>query len=102
EVTERRAQRGIPAFGGEKIWWTGGELNSRHRDFQSGAVWRGVEPAHWDWYRFRPRGSVRPVERSRTTPLPGMPFARLRFAFTLCQHWERGYFTPLQATPGRW
>jgi hypothetical protein len=38
EVTERRAQRGIVAFGGVKKWWTGGELNSRHRDFQSRAL----------------------------------------------------------------
>jgi hypothetical protein len=35
EETKRQAQRGIPAFGGRKKWWTGGELNSRHRDFQS-------------------------------------------------------------------
>jgi hypothetical protein len=26
---------GILGFGGRKKWWTGGELNSRHRDFQS-------------------------------------------------------------------
>ena len=38
EVTNRQAQRGISAFGGAKKWWTGGELNSRHRDFQSRAL----------------------------------------------------------------
>ena len=76
-------------------------MNSRHRDFQSRALVRGLEPDPWDWYRFRPRGSVRPVERSRTTPLPSMPFARLRFAFTSCQHWERGYFTAPPAHAGR-
>jgi hypothetical protein len=38
EVTKRQAQSGIPAFGGRKKWWTGGELNSRHRDFQSRAL----------------------------------------------------------------
>jgi hypothetical protein len=35
DVTKRQAQRGISAFGGAKKWWTGGELNSRHRDFQA-------------------------------------------------------------------
>ena len=33
-MMERRAQSGIMVFGGAKKWWTGGELNSRHRDFQ--------------------------------------------------------------------
>jgi len=28
----------ILGFGGRKKWWTGGELNSRHRDFQSRAL----------------------------------------------------------------
>jgi hypothetical protein len=40
EVTNRQAQRWISAFGGPKKWWTGGELNSRHRDFQSRAFAR--------------------------------------------------------------
>jgi hypothetical protein len=38
DVTKRQAQRGISAFAGPKKWWTGGELNSRHRDFQSRAL----------------------------------------------------------------
>jgi hypothetical protein len=38
DVTNRQAQREISAFGGRKKWWTGGELNSRHRDFQSRAL----------------------------------------------------------------
>jgi hypothetical protein len=35
---------GILGFGGAKKWWTGGELNSRHRDFQSRARERAVGP----------------------------------------------------------
>src|SRR5262245_43340782 len=30
--------RAIQLMFAEKIWWTGGELNSRHRDFQSRAL----------------------------------------------------------------
>jgi alkaline phosphatase D len=54
---------------------------------------RGLEPHRWYWYRFRARGAASPIGRSRTTPVPGTPFARLRFAFASCQHWEQGYFT---------
>ena len=58
---------------------------------------RNLEPDRWYWYRFRARGSMSPVGRSRTTPLPGAPFARLRFAFASCQHWEQGYFSAYRA-----
>jgi alkaline phosphatase D len=58
---------------------------------------RDLEPDRWYWYRFRARGLVSPIGRSRTTPLAGAPFARLRFAFASCQHWEQGYFTAYRA-----
>jgi hypothetical protein len=44
EVTKRHAQSGFSPFGGRKKWWTGGELNSRHRDFQSRARERAAGP----------------------------------------------------------
>jgi alkaline phosphatase D len=58
---------------------------------------RGLEPDRWYWYRFRARGTASPIGRSRTTPAPGAPVGRLRFAFASCQHWEQGYFTAYRA-----
>jgi hypothetical protein len=84
DVTKRQAQRVISAFGGPKKWWTGGELNSRHRDFQSRCPAflnamlaglrgkrgrggsRGISTAARD--HSRPRS--RPASTSRARPAP--------------------------------
>jgi ABC-type uncharacterized transport system substrate-binding protein len=58
-VTKRQAQSGISAFGGRKKWWTGGELNSRHRDFQSRS------PATLDQRHVPTSATEGPVERRR-------------------------------------
>ncbi|MET0852958.1 MAG: alkaline phosphatase D family protein [Candidatus Rokuibacteriota bacterium] len=52
----------------------------------------GLEPGRWYWYRFRARGAVSAVGRTRTAPAAGAVPDRLRFAFASCQHWEQGYF----------
>jgi alkaline phosphatase D len=53
---------------------------------------RGLEPDRPYWYRFEAGGAQSPGGRARTVPLAGTPMARLRFAFTSCQHYEQGFF----------
>ena len=56
----------------------------------------GLEPDRWYFYRFRAGGEVSPVGRTRTTPLPHVTPAELRFAFASCQHYETGYYTAFE------
>ena len=56
----------------------------------------GLDPDRWYFYRFRSGGEVSPVARARTTPLPHVTPAKLRFAFASCQHYETGYYTALR------
>lgn len=53
---------------------------------------QGLEPDRWYFYRFMAGGTVSPVGRTRTLPLPGAVVARLRVAYASCQRWEHGYY----------
>ncbi|WP_067687434.1 alkaline phosphatase D family protein [Nocardia jejuensis] len=53
----------------------------------------GLEPDRWYFYRFRAGSAISPTGRTRTTPEPGRPTARMRFAFASCQSFPSGYFT---------
>ncbi|MBK1783024.1 alkaline phosphatase D family protein [Prauserella cavernicola] len=52
----------------------------------------GLAPDREWFYRFRYRGHVSPVGRTRTTPRPGGPAGSLEFAFASCQDWASGYY----------
>jgi alkaline phosphatase D len=54
----------------------------------------GLEPNRPYWYRFNAGGEASMVGRTRTYPPVGSPAQRFRFAFTSCQHFGQGYFTP--------
>jgi len=54
---------------------------------------QGLAPNREYWYRFRYRGDVSPVGRTKTTPLPGADLAKLNFAFASCQAWDSGYYS---------
>ncbi len=51
----------------------------------------GLEPDQEYYYRFRYRGEVSPVGRTRTAPAPGTNLRRLDFAFVSSQAWQDGY-----------
>ncbi len=53
----------------------------------------GLQPDRPYWYRFAALGHRSPVGRARTTPAPGAPLSRLRFAVASCAHWELGWFS---------
>jgi alkaline phosphatase D len=53
----------------------------------------GLEPDQEYYYRFRYRGEVSPVGRTRTAPAPGTNLRRLDFAFVSCQAWQDGYYS---------
>ena len=53
----------------------------------------GLRPATTYWYRFRSRGAISPVGRTRTAPSAGASPPSLAFAFASCQQWQRGYYT---------
>ena len=53
----------------------------------------GLEPDREYYYRFRYRGEVSPVGRTRTAPAPGANLRRLDFAFVSCQAWQDGYYS---------
>jgi alkaline phosphatase D len=52
----------------------------------------GLAPERWYWYRFHAGAATSPIARTRTAPRPQTDLARVRFAFTSCQHYEQGYF----------
>ena len=53
----------------------------------------GLAPATSYWYRFRCRGAVSPVGRTRTAPDPGAAVPRLRMAVVSCANLQAGWFT---------
>ena len=53
----------------------------------------GLRPASWYFYRFRFRGELSPVGRTKTAPAPGAATARTAFALTSCQQFTDGYYT---------
>ena len=53
----------------------------------------GLEPDREYYYRFRYRGDVSPVGRTRTAPAPGATLRRLDFAFVSCQAWQDGFYS---------
>jgi alkaline phosphatase D len=44
------------------------------------------------FYRFRARGHISPVGRTRTAPAAGTDPGSVRFAFASCQHYEEGWY----------
>jgi alkaline phosphatase D len=53
----------------------------------------GLQPGRHYWYRFRAGGAQSPVGRAKTTPAPGAPTQRVKFAVAGCQSWEAGLYT---------
>lgn len=52
----------------------------------------GLTPDREWFYRFRYRGDLSPVGRTRTAPVPGVDVGSLAFAFVSCQRWDQGYY----------
>ncbi len=50
----------------------------------------GLKPGQWYFYRFRSKGAVSPIGRTRT--LPDGPTEEARFAIVSCANWQHGYF----------
>lgn len=67
-------------------WALGSLAHSVHVEVQ------GLEPDSWYFCRFRYRGDVSPVGRTRTAPPPGATVASLVFGFASCQDWASGYY----------
>ncbi len=53
----------------------------------------GLAPGTAYWYRFRCRGVLSPVGRTRTAPADGTTPARLRMAVVSCANLQAGWFT---------
>jgi alkaline phosphatase D len=53
----------------------------------------GLGPATDYWYRFRCRGAVSPVGRTRTAPSAGAAVDRLRMAVVSCANLQAGWFS---------
>ncbi|MER0242378.1 alkaline phosphatase D family protein [Streptomyces sp. HSW2009] len=53
----------------------------------------GLAPDRVYFYRFRVRGHISPVGRTRTVPAAWSRPRDLNFAFASCQAWQDGYFT---------
>jgi len=54
----------------------------------------GLEPDREYFYRFRYRGDLSPVGRTRTAPVGGSHPGHLSFAFASCQAWQDGFYSP--------
>jgi alkaline phosphatase D len=54
---------------------------------------RGLQPWREYFYRFRVRGELSPVGRTRTAPPPFAAPAALAFAFASCQAYPDGFYT---------
>lgn len=54
---------------------------------------RGLRPGRHYFYRFRHRGHLSPVGRTRTAPAPSSMPEKLRLAFVSCQWWTQGFYT---------
>ncbi|GAA3210625.1 alkaline phosphatase PhoD [Actinocorallia longicatena] len=59
----------------------------------------GLRPGGEYFYRFRARGHLSPVGRTRTAPAPGS-MSPLVFASASCAHYEHGYFTAYRRIAG--
>ncbi|RAY15251.1 alkaline phosphatase [Actinomadura craniellae] len=53
----------------------------------------GLEPGREYHYRFRYRGDVSTVGRTRTAPREHGPLGSLSFAFASCQDWSHGFYS---------
>jgi len=53
---------------------------------------RGLRPDRVYWYRFFAGDAMSPLGRTRTAPVPGTDFMRLKFAFASCQQYEQGFY----------
>ena len=56
----------------------------------------GLQPGREYWYRFRARGELSPVGRTRTAPPAGSRLDRFAFAMVSCQNWPDGHYTAYQ------
>ncbi|MDQ3165373.1 MAG: PhoD-like phosphatase N-terminal domain-containing protein, partial [Actinomycetota bacterium] len=54
----------------------------------------GLEPDREYFYRFRYRGDLSPVGRTRTAPVGGSHPRQLSFAVASCQAWQDGFYSP--------
>ncbi|GLZ02752.1 alkaline phosphatase [Actinomadura sp. NBRC 104412] len=54
---------------------------------------RGLQPDREYYYRFRYRGEVTEVGRTRTAPRERDVLMSMRFAFASCQDWSHGYYS---------
>lgn len=54
----------------------------------------GLESERFYYYRFRSRGHLSEVGRTRTAPTRWARLSRLDFAFASCQAWSDGYYSP--------
>jgi alkaline phosphatase D len=80
-----------PTFG---VLAAAGTVAARHADAHSvHVVAGGLLPDSDYWYRFRARGHLSPVGRTRTAPSPGAGGRDLVMAFASCAHYEAGYYT---------
>ncbi|MEV6350882.1 alkaline phosphatase D family protein [Actinoplanes sp. NPDC051851] len=71
-----------------------GTVTAHHRDAHAvHVVAGGLKPGHVYYYRFKAKGHVSPVGRTRTTPALDTYGGTLRMAFASCSHYEAGYFT---------
>jgi alkaline phosphatase D len=52
----------------------------------------GLDPGRTCWYRFRAKGHLSRIGRTRTAPDPTLTLGRMTLAFASCQHWERGWY----------
>jgi alkaline phosphatase D len=68
-------------------WATPGLAHSVHVEVA------GLEPDREYFYRFRYRGDVSEIGRTRTSPRRGARPDSLRFAFASCQDWAHGYYS---------
>jgi alkaline phosphatase D len=93
---------GMPARAAAVSWQVARDARFRHV-VRSGVAWALPELAHsvhvevdglpsdGEWfYRFRYRGQLSPVGRTRTAPRDG--YGALSFAFASCQAWDNGYY----------
>lgn len=64
-----------------------------HRDHTLRVEVDGLDAGETYFFRFRCRGQVSPVGRTRTAPAPDAESDAVRFAFFSCQRYTHGYFT---------
>ena len=71
-----------------------GTATARHDDAHTvHAIAGGLAPDREYYYRFRSRGQLSPVGRTRTAPAADASAGRLLMLFASCANFEAGYFT---------